>query len=61
MELLREKGMSDVVVVVGGTIPDEDVVHLVEEHGVAKVFQPGASLAEVVEFTRAAVAREEDA
>jgi len=55
MGLLREKGMSDVRVIVGGTIPDEDAIRLVEEHGVAKVFQPGASLTEVVEFTQAAV------
>src|SRR5262249_46890524 len=42
MELLREKDMTDVVVVVGGIVPDQDVEALKRE-GVAAVFQPGAS------------------
>src|SRR5689334_17582528 len=43
LELLREKDMSDVKVVIGGIIPDEDADHL-KKLGVAAVFQPGASL-----------------
>src|ERR1700738_1207681 len=54
MELLREKGMTDVKVVVGGIIPDEDAAHL-KRQGVAAVFQPGASLGEVVDFIRSNV------
>src|SRR5215468_7654217 len=54
MELLREKEMTDVVVVVGGIVPDQDVEALKRE-GVAAVFQPGASLEEIVEFIRSAV------
>lgn len=54
MELLREKQMSDVLVVVGGIIPDEDAAQL-KQQGVAAVFQPGAPLAEIVEFIRASV------
>lgn len=54
MELLREKGMSDVLVVVGGIIPDEDAAEL-KRQGVAAVFQPGASLEEIVQFIRSSV------
>jgi len=55
MELLREKDMMDVVVVVGGIIPDEDAEQLKKQHGVAAVFQPGASLEEISDFIRTAV------
>src|SRR5512144_1596356 len=43
LELLREKGMTDVLVLVGGIIPDDDAEEL-KRQGVAAVFQPGASL-----------------
>jgi methylmalonyl-CoA mutase C-terminal domain/subunit len=55
MELLRERKMEDVKVVVGGIIPDEDAVTL-KRRGVAAVFQPGASLEGIVDFIRASVA-----
>jgi len=51
MELLRRKNMDDVSVIVGGIIPDGDIAAL-KAHGVAAVFQPGASLEQVVEFIR---------
>lgn len=51
MELLREKEMTDVLVVVGGIIPDEDAGRL-KELGVGAVFQPGASLEAIVDFIR---------
>ena len=54
MDLLREKEMQDVVVVAGGIIPDEDAEQL-KKMGVAGVFQPGASLDEIVTFIRGAV------
>jgi methylmalonyl-CoA mutase, C-terminal domain len=54
LELLRERGMQDVLVVVGGTIPDADAVEL-KAAGVAAVFQPGASLDGIIEFIRGAV------
>lgn len=54
MELLREKEMTDVLVVVGGIVPDEDVEQL-KKLGVAAVFQPGASLEEIVRFIRSSV------
>ncbi|MBV8705619.1 MAG: cobalamin B12-binding domain-containing protein [Acidobacteriaceae bacterium] len=54
MELLREKEMTDVLVVVGGIIPDEDAAEL-KKLGVAEVFQPGASLEKIVCFLRDSV------
>jgi methylmalonyl-CoA mutase C-terminal domain/subunit len=50
-QLLREAGMQDVLVVVGGIIPDEDIPRL-KEAGVSAVFQPGASTQEIVDFIR---------
>src|SRR6266513_2922593 len=54
LELLREKDMSDVKLVLGGIIPDEDAEAL-KQQGVAAVFQPGASLEGIVDFIRASV------
>src|SRR5580700_7455263 len=54
LELLREKDMDDVKVVIGGIVPDEDAAAL-KKQGVAAVFQPGASLESIVEFIRSAV------
>jgi methylmalonyl-CoA mutase C-terminal domain/subunit len=54
MELLREKEMTDVLVVVGGIIPDEDAAEL-KKIGVAEVFQPGASLEKIIQFIRDSV------
>ncbi len=53
LELLHEKQMAGVRVVVGGIIPDEDAREL-ERQGVAAVFQPGASLEAVVSAVRQA-------
>ncbi len=54
MELLREKQMTDVLVVVGGIIPDDDAAEL-KQQGVAEVFQPGTSLESIVSFLRNSV------
>src|SRR5436305_14221119 len=51
MELLREKEMTDVLVIVGGIIPGEDVVEL-KRLGVGGIFQPGTSMDHIVEFIR---------
>jgi methylmalonyl-CoA mutase C-terminal domain/subunit len=56
MELLREQEMTDVKVIVGGIVPDEDAAEL-KRQGVAEVFQPGASLDSIVDFIRLAVAQ----
>jgi methylmalonyl-CoA mutase C-terminal domain/subunit len=57
---LRERGMEDVVVVVGGIIPDEDKEALLGM-GVAAVFGPGTSTGEIVAFIRQAVRRRREA
>jgi len=54
MDLLREKEMTDVKVIVGGIVPDDDADAL-KKQGVAAVFQPGASLDSIVDFIRQAV------
>ncbi len=51
VELLRAEGMDDVVVLVGGIIPDEDVAPL-KAMGVRGVFGPGTSMADIVQFIR---------
>ena len=55
IDLLRERGADDVLVVVGGTIPTDDVVAL-KEQGVAEVFTPGAPTSEIVDFLQSRVA-----
>jgi methylmalonyl-CoA mutase C-terminal domain/subunit len=54
VELLREEGVEDVVLTVGGTIPADDAPEL-KKLGVAEVFTPGASTDEIVDFIRAAI------
>jgi methylmalonyl-CoA mutase C-terminal domain/subunit len=49
MQLLRERGLDDVLVVVGGIIPDVDVPRL-KEAGIAAVFLPGTPMQEIVDF-----------
>ena len=51
MALLREKGMDDVGVIVGGIIPEDEIPGLKAE-GVAEVFSPGAPLESIVAFLR---------
>ena len=60
MQLLREKDMTDVKVVVGGIIPDEDAEAL-KRDGVAAIFQPGASLDAIVKFIREAAGNQPSA
>jgi methylmalonyl-CoA mutase C-terminal domain/subunit len=55
VELLREQGAGDVLVMVGGTIPAGDIPAL-KAIGVAEVFTPGASTVAAIDFIRAAVA-----
>jgi methylmalonyl-CoA mutase, C-terminal domain len=54
VELLREQGIDDVLITVGGTIPADDVPEL-KKLGVAEVFTPGAATDEIVEFIRGGV------
>ena len=57
LELLAESGAQDVVVFGGGIIPEEDIPVL-EKAGVAKVFTPGATMDEIVEWVRTNVSAE---
>jgi methylmalonyl-CoA mutase C-terminal domain/subunit len=49
VELLKEKGMKDVLVIGGGVIPDADIPGL-KAAGIADVFTPGTPTAKIVEF-----------
>ncbi len=51
IDALRERGVDDVLIVAGGTIPDDDVQPLLDL-GVSAVFGPGTSLSEAVRFIR---------
>jgi methylmalonyl-CoA mutase, C-terminal domain len=56
VELLREEGVEDVVLTVGGTIPADDIPEL-KRLGVSEVFTPGASTQDIVDYIRDAVER----
>ena len=51
MDLLKQGKMDDVLVVVGGIIPNQDVENL-KKIGVAAIFQPGTSMDDIVQFIR---------
>ena len=51
MELLKQNQVDDVLVVVGGIIPDQDVAGL-KSAGVAAVFQPGTPMDSIIDFIR---------
>ncbi|MBI2865605.1 MAG: cobalamin B12-binding domain-containing protein [Chloroflexi bacterium] len=55
LALLHEKSTSEVLVVAGGTVPDDDIPRL-KELGIAGVFPPGSSTANIVEFINTHVA-----
>lgn len=51
LDLLKKNEMDDVLLIVGGIIPDQDVASL-KKAGVAAIFQPGTSMDEIVRFIR---------
>jgi methylmalonyl-CoA mutase C-terminal domain/subunit len=55
MQLMQERGVADVVVFGGGIIPDADIPEL-EAMGVAKVFTPGSSMDDIVQWVRSTLA-----
>jgi methylmalonyl-CoA mutase, C-terminal domain len=57
IELLRERDASDIVVFGGGIIPEEDIAEL-SRMGVARIFTPGASTTEIVDWVRTELGRE---
>jgi methylmalonyl-CoA mutase, C-terminal domain len=56
IELLSEQDAGDVVVILGGTIPAQDIDEL-KELGVAEIFTPGAPTQAIVDFIRSALER----
>ncbi len=50
-ELLRQNNMEDVLLLVGGIIPDQDVEFL-KKHGVGGIFQPGTPMDGIIQFIR---------
>ncbi len=57
VELLREKGLGDILIIGGGVIPEADIPAL-KAVGVAEIFTPGASTEAVVEFIKNNVRQE---
>ena len=51
MELVREKGLPDVLVVGGGIIPDEDIPAM-KAAGIAEIFGPGTYTADIIQYIR---------
>lgn len=56
-KLLSEKGITDVLVVVGGIIPTDDHLFL-KQHGISAIFGPGTPLKKAVEYIRENVSKE---
>ena len=54
MKLLHEKGMDDVTVLLGGIIPEPDIIAL-KKSGIAEVFLPGTSTQDIVDFIHSRV------
>ena len=59
MDALRERGVDDVLVVAGGTIPAEDLAE-VEAMGVAAVFGPGTPMRTAIQFIRERTPRRDE-
>ena len=53
-QLLKEQGAEDVCLVVGGTIPADDIPEL-KRLGVSEIFTPGSTVQEIIDFIKAAV------
>ena len=51
MELLKEKGVDDILVLGGGIIPDEDIPAL-KEAGIAEIFGPGTRTEEIANYIK---------
>ena len=57
MELLKEKNATDILVIGGGIIPDEDIASL-KQAGIAEIFGPGTSTQEIVKYINEQVGKE---
>ena len=60
MELLREKGLEDVLVVIGGIIPDVDIPKL-QQMGIKGIFLPGSPMQQIIDYINANVRRRAEA
>ncbi|HEV8384330.1 MAG TPA: cobalamin B12-binding domain-containing protein [Candidatus Acidoferrales bacterium] len=60
LELLREKGMTDVTVLIGGIIPEADISAL-KKAGIAAIFLPGTSTQDIVKFIQDRMAQRQRA
>lgn len=56
VELLREKGLEDVLIIGGGLIPSEDIPFL-KERGIKEIFGPGTTIQRVVDYVKGEVRR----
>lgn len=54
VELLRNQGANDIIVIGGGVIPDDDIPFL-KESGIAAVFTPGTPTTDIIKFIKDAV------
>ena len=54
MDLLKAKGLTDVLVVIGGIIPDVDIPKL-QQMGIKGIFLPGSPMQEIIDFITANV------
>ena len=52
MNRMKERGLDNVLVVVGGVIPDQDIPKLIKDIGVSRVFLPGTPLKDIVDFVK---------
>jgi len=51
MELMKKEKLDDVLVLIGGIIPDQDIPKL-KQLGVSEVFQPGVSTEDIIDYVR---------
>ncbi len=59
VQLIREKGGNDILVIGGGIIPKKDIPKL-KEAGIAQIFGPGTSLDEIVQFIKINLRKSDD-
>jgi len=56
VELLKEQGVDDVLIIGGGVIPDEDISSL-KEAGIAEIFTPGTTTTQMIDYIKGNVKR----
>jgi len=56
VELLKEQGVDDVLIIGGGVIPDEDIPSL-KEAGIAEIFTPGTTTTQMIDYIKNNVIR----